>query len=68
MSVGFGSSAIKACGVEGRWEEALRLLEEMQESGVRPNLITYTGGTCLPPSFVVSIGLERAAPVSCVDR
>lgn len=38
------SSAIKACGAEGRWEEALGLLKEMQEGGVRPNLITYTGG------------------------
>lgn len=42
---GVHSSAIKACGPEGRWEEALGLLAEMQGVGVRPNLITYTGGT-----------------------
>ncbi|CAN0022754.1 unnamed protein product, partial [Laminaria digitata] len=35
------SSAVKACGMDGRWEEALGLLTEMQEIGVRPNLITY---------------------------
>lgn len=45
------SSAIKACGAEGRWEEALELLQEMREDGVRPNLITYTGGTCVVHGF-----------------
>lgn len=46
------SSAIKACGKEGRWEEALELLEEMEEDGIKPNLITYTGGDW-PLSFRV---------------
>lgn len=36
--------------MDGRWEEALELLAEMQENGVRPNLITYTGGTVFPVS------------------
>lgn len=44
VSYGFFSSAIKACAAQGRWEEALELLEEMENDGLKPNLITYTGG------------------------
>jgi len=43
------SSAISCCGAEGRWQEALRLLEEMQSNGprTRPNKIAYSAAiTC----------------------
>jgi pentatricopeptide repeat protein len=38
------SSAISCCGAEGRWEEALELMEVMQKGGprTRPNKIAYT--------------------------
>jgi pentatricopeptide repeat protein len=38
------SSAISCCGAEGRWEEALQLVEIMQKGGprMRPNKIAYT--------------------------
>jgi pentatricopeptide repeat protein len=38
------SSAISCCGAEGRWEEALELMEVMQKGGLRtrPNKIAYT--------------------------
>ena len=37
-------SAISCCGAEGRWEEALELMEVMQSGGprTRPNKIAYT--------------------------
>lgn len=38
------SAAISCCGAEGRWEEALHLIELMQQGGprTRPNKIAYT--------------------------
>jgi pentatricopeptide repeat protein len=38
------SSAISCCGSEGRWQEALALMEEMRHGGpsTRPNRIAYT--------------------------
>jgi pentatricopeptide repeat protein len=38
------SSAISCCGAEGRWEEALKLIEAMKKGGprTRPNKIAYT--------------------------
>ena len=38
------SAAISCCGAEGRWEEALELMEVMQKGGprTRPNKIAYT--------------------------
>ena len=38
------SSAISCCGSEGRWEEALSLIEKMRQGGpaTRPNKIAYT--------------------------
>jgi pentatricopeptide repeat protein len=38
------SSAISCCGAEGRWEEALELMEVMHKGGprTRPNKIAYT--------------------------
>ena len=38
------SSAISCCGAEGRWQEALRLIEVMKQGGpkTRPNKIAYT--------------------------
>lgn len=38
------SSAISCCGSEGRWEEALKLLDDMRKGGpkTRPNKIAYT--------------------------
>eukprot|EP00977_Amphora_coffeiformis_P012222 scaffold3023_cov175-Amphora_coffeaeformis.AAC.13 len=38
------SSAISCCGSEGRWEEALELMEKMRQGGpaTRPNKIAYT--------------------------
>jgi pentatricopeptide repeat protein len=37
-------SAISCCGAEGRWEEALELMQVMQDGGprTRPNKIAYT--------------------------
>lgn len=37
-------SAISCCGAEGRWEEALSLIAEMQDGGpkTRPNKMAYT--------------------------
>eukprot|EP00980_Cylindrotheca_fusiformis_P013676 scaffold3515_cov126-Cylindrotheca_fusiformis.AAC.25 len=44
------SSAISCCGAEGRWEEALKLIEVMKQGGprTRPNKIAYTAaiGAC----------------------
>ena len=38
------SSAISCCGAEGRWEEALKLIQVMKRGGprTRPNKIAYT--------------------------
>ena len=38
------SSAFSCCGSEGRWEEALELIEVMLKGGpkTRPNMIAYT--------------------------
>lgn len=38
------SSAISCCGAEGRWEEALQLLDRMEDGGprTRPNKIAYS--------------------------
>jgi len=38
------SSAISCCGAEGRWQEALELIEVMKMGGpkTRPNKISYT--------------------------
>lgn len=38
------SSAISCCGAEARWQEALTLLEQMEEGGprTRPNKISYS--------------------------
>lgn len=38
------SSAISCCGSEGRWEEALQLIDRMMQGGpaTRPNKIAYT--------------------------
>jgi pentatricopeptide repeat protein len=38
------SSAISCCGAEGRWEEALKLIDVMKQGGprTRPNKISYT--------------------------
>jgi pentatricopeptide repeat protein len=38
------SSAISCCGAEGRWEEALNLIQIMKRGGprTRPNKIAYT--------------------------
>lgn len=38
------TSAISCCGAEGRWEEALKLMEIMQKGGprTRPNKVAYT--------------------------
>ena len=38
------SSAIACCGAEGKWQEALKLIEAMQKGGpaTRPNKIAYT--------------------------
>eukprot|EP00903_Cladosiphon_okamuranus_P012196 g11439.t1 len=33
--------AIKACGREGRWEVALRLLAEMQAKGLKPTVVSF---------------------------
>jgi len=35
------SVVLKALALDGQWRRALRLLREMQEMGVQPNLITY---------------------------
>jgi pentatricopeptide repeat protein len=38
------SAAISCCGAEGRWEEALELMEQMRQGGARtrPNKVSYT--------------------------
>lgn len=38
------SSAISCCGAEGRWEEALELMDRMRKGGprTRPNRVAYT--------------------------
>ena len=42
------SSAISCCGAEGRWEEALKLIEVMRKGGprTRPNKVAYTAAIC----------------------
>lgn len=42
------ASAIACCGAEGRWQEALDLIDEMQKGGpkTRPNKIAYTAAIC----------------------
>ena len=35
------SSLISACEKAGRWEDALRLFDEMQRDGCTPNTVTY---------------------------
>lgn len=42
------SSAISCCGAEGRWREALDLMDLMQKGGPRsrPNKIAYTAAIC----------------------
>lgn len=42
------SSAIACCGAEGRWREALELIELMQKGGpkTRPNKIAFTAAIC----------------------
>ena len=42
------SSAIACCGAEGRWQEALELMEAMSRGGpkCRPNKIAYTAAIC----------------------
>ena len=42
------SSAISCCGAEGRWEEALSLIERMKNGGprTRPNKVAFTAAIC----------------------
>lgn len=42
------SSAISCCGADGRWEEALELIDRMKKGGprTRPNKIAYTAAIC----------------------
>ena len=44
------ASAISCCGAEGRWEEALGLMDRMKKGGprTRPNKVAYTAaiGEC----------------------
>lgn len=42
------SSAISCCGSEGRWEEALKLIEVMKKGGpkTRPNKVAYSAAIC----------------------
>lgn len=42
------SSAISCCGAEGRWEEALKLIEVMKQGGprTRPNKVAYSAAIC----------------------
>lgn len=35
------TTAIKACSVAGRYEDVLRLFEEMKEAGIKPDLVIY---------------------------
>eukprot|EP00953_Heterococcus_sp_UTEX-ZZ885_P033134 17259-Heterococcus_DN1.PRE.2 len=55
------TAAITACGNAGQWQQAKQLIVQMKESGVQPNVITYTAalnacGKLLHP-------LEKAAAV-----
>jgi pentatricopeptide repeat protein len=36
------TAAITACGNAGQWQQAKQLIVQMKESGVQPNVITYT--------------------------
>lgn len=37
------TAMILGCGINGRAEEAMKLFDEMIDSGIVPNLVTYTG-------------------------
>ena len=49
------SSAISCCGSEGRWQEALKLMNVMKQGGprTRPNKVAYTAAICKFALFVV---------------
>jgi len=49
---GFSYSAAISCCSQGRWKEALDLLERMKEGGVRPNKVAYTS------AIVRCVGLQ----------
>ena len=42
------ASAISCCGSEGRWKEAMELIEVMKKGGprTRPNKVAYTAAIC----------------------
>lgn len=42
------ASAISCCGSEGRWEEAMELINVMKKGGprTRPNKVAYTAAIC----------------------
>lgn len=61
------SSAISCCGAEGRWEEALELIDRMQRGGprTRPNKIAYTaaiGTSAFSGSWTTKILLAFGIP------
>ena len=54
------SSAISCCGAEGRWEEALKLIEVMKQGGprTRPNKVAYSAAICKYCIFVIVMELK----------
>lgn len=52
------SSLISACEKAGRWEDALRLFDEMQRDGCTPNTVTYN-------SLITACGQGES---QCEDR
>lgn len=71
------SSAIACCGAEGRWEEALHLIELMQDGGprTRPNRVSEdivsvlkTEDSCLTRCHLLHIQIAYTAAISSCGR